>query len=596
MKSQEAKGRGLFLSIAGGVALLGLVASPAALGQSKTSDPEGVAPQETIRFVKGRILIQPRAGLSDKELDKLLKPHGGRRSQHLKDINVHVVELPRMAYEVVVAKSFKGHPHIKFAELDEVVELDATTNDPYVTAWHIPKVSAPAAWDWSTGTNVTVAVIDSGVDGTHPDLIARMVPGWNFYDGNTNTADVKGHGTAVAGVVAGTGNNGIGVAGISWNTRIMPLRVSDTTGYSSFSKVAEAITWAANKGARVATISISNVSTSSSVLSAAQYMRSKGGVVVVSGGNTGAYKDTLASPYVTAVSSTDSSDAISSFSSFGPSIDMAAPGSSIRTTNRGGDYGLWQGTSFAAPIVAGTYALMISANPTLAPSTLDNALFTSALDLGTTGYDQSFGHGRVHAAAAVTKAKTTVQSDTQAPGVSITSPSASSTVRGLVSVGVTATDNVGVTKVSLYAGSTLIATDTAAPFAFSWDTSSLTDGPQTLKATAYDAAGNVTSASISVTVGNDTTAPTVSISNPTTGAKVSGSVGITVGATDNKQVSKISLLIDGKEVAVSYGTSLSYTWSVPSNKKRNSTSTSNITARAYDAANNMGSNSVTVYK
>jgi len=147
MKSQEARGRGLFLSIAGGVVLLGLVASPVALGQSQPTDLKGVASKETIRFVKGRILIQPRAGLSDKELDKLLKPHGGRRSQHLKDINVHVVELPRMAYEVAVAKSFKGHPHIKFAELDEVVELDATTNDPYVTAWHIPTCKWRHNWE-----------------------------------------------------------------------------------------------------------------------------------------------------------------------------------------------------------------------------------------------------------------------------------------------------------------------------------------------------------------------------------------------------------------------------------------------------------------
>jgi len=184
-----------------------------------------------------------------------------------------------------------------------------------------------------------------------------------------------------------------------------------------------------------------------------------------------------------------------------------------------------------------------------------------------------------------------------------------------VPVSVSATDNVGVARVDLLVNGTLYASDTTAPYGFSWDTATLPDGSATLQAKAYDAAGNLgTSSSVSVTVANNTVPPTVTISNPAGGAVVSGSVAISVSATDTDKVSQISLTIDGKQVALSYGSTLSYTWSVSTTSSGTATSAKGrgkgkqqqssttipsgtshtITATALDPAGNKGTASVTV--
>src|SRR5581483_10295279 len=295
---------------------------------------------------------------------------------------------------------------------------------------------------------------------------------------------------------------------------------------------------------------------------------------------------------LTTVGATDSNDARASFSNYGNFVDVVAPGVSVRTTLRGGGYGYGTGTSFATPLTAGVYALMLSANPSLAPASLDSILFSSTDDIGSTGYDIYFGYGRINAAKAVSAAKGTNTADTTSPTSSIASPYSGSKVTGTVAVNVNASYNIGVTKVELYANGSLVAVDTTTPFAFSWNTNALSDGDVNLYSRAYDAAGNAgASVPVKVTVTNDTTAPTTVISSPSNGAKVSGTVMISVNATDNKKVSKISLLIDGAEVAVSYGSSLSYSWLT-----RPTGTPATITARAYDPSNNVGIATVTVYR
>jgi thermitase len=278
----------------------------------------------------------------------------------------------------------------------------------------------------------------------------------------------------------------------------------------------------------------------------------------------------------------------------------------------------FSGTSASAPVVAGVYALLLSAKPGLTPAALDDILFTTAVDLGAKGQDQEFGHGRVDAAAAVQKALGTSTADTQAPQVAIITPGNNQTVSGLVAVDALAQDNLGVTKVELYAKNTLVATDSGAPYAFTLDTSPYGDGPLALFTKAYDAAGNVgTSSTVTVTVGNDTVPPTVQILNPPNGSTVSGTFNISVSASDDKQVAKIVLKIDGKEVANAYGSTLSYSTTAPTaeatgskgkgggggggggkgNNKTTSSSTGsmNISAEAFDAAGNSKSTTVTVY-
>jgi hypothetical protein len=523
----------------------------------------------------------------------------------VRGLDVHVIELPANANEQAVAKALAHNPHIKFAEVDEIVTPSATTNDPILPQeWHIPKVGASTAWNTSTGAGIVVAVLDSGVQSNHPDLQANLVPGWNVYNNNNLTTDVNGHGTAVAGTIAAIGNNGIGAVGVAYRAKIMPIRMTDASCNTTFSLMATALTWAADHGADVANISYSNVYKSSTMISAANYLRNKGGETVVAANNNAINEGTANTTSMITVSATNQTDGLASFSSWGPMVDVAAPGVSIQTTLWNSGYGWGTGTSFATPITAATVALIMSANPALLPSQIENVLFKTATNLGATGYDYYFGWGRVNAAAAVAAAvsTTTTTTDTTPPTVAIASPTGG-TMSGIVPVSVSAADNTGVTKVELYVGGVLLAADTTAPFSFSWDTTKKANGTYGMYAKAYDAAGHVTtSATVYVTVSNatltttvttaDTTPPVAKISTPWNGTKVSGKVKVQASATDNVKVSSLSLYIDGVLKATGNASSLAYTW----NTSPVSSGAHKITATAKDSSGNVGSVTFTVYR
>jgi len=557
-------------------------------------------------FARGRIIVEPQAGLTADEFDKDVKIHGGGKTRKLGQSNIYVMDVPHGS-EKAIANKLGHNPHFKYAELDQRVEFAATSNDPYLgSEWHLNKIGATTAWDKTQGAGVTIAILDSGVDASHPDLAGRMVAGYNFYDGNTNTADVCGHGTKVAGSAAATLNNAAGVAGVAGQAKIMPLRIaynSSGTCYGWISDIASAVTYAADHGVRIANISYAAMPATASVVSAASYMKSKGGLVFVSAGNLN--KDEGYSPTTSmiAVSATDSADNRSSFSSYGAFVSLSAPGSGIYTTVQGGGYGAVSGTSFASPVAAAVGALVMSANPSLTAAQVENILFTTAVDLGTAGRDIYFGYGRVNAAAAVQKAggTTTIVTDTTRPTVVISSPGASSTVSGTATVTAAASDNVGVSRVDLKVNSTVIASDTAAPYSFAWDTKGAVNGLATLTAIAYDAAGNVTSSSpVSVNVANSTTTvqpvtdtikPTVKITNPVAGS-VHGNVNVTVSASDNMGSAGIttSLYIDGRLMLTGVGSSLSYNWGSNQSAKGNHT----LQAVSRDKAGNTSSASVIV--
>ncbi|WP_345794074.1 S8 family serine peptidase [Thauera sp. JM12B12] len=556
--------------------------------------PAQAVAAEEAQWVPGRLLVQPRAGLSEAEFDKIIKPHGGKQVGKIEGINVRVIQLPPQASEKAVEALLKNNKHLKFAERDMIVPQD-TTNDPYFgNAWHLPKIGAPTAWATGTGAGVTIAILDSGIDSKHPDLAGKVLPGWNFYDGNSDLTDVTGHGTQVAGTAAAASNNATGVASIAGGAMILPGRIASTTGSASFSTMAKGVTWAADQGARLANISYGGARSSSTVQSAGQYLKSKGGLLVVSGGNSGAEEIIAASDALIAVSGTTSTDAKASWSSFGSYIDVAAPGAGIWTTNRGGGYGSISGTSIASPATAGVLALMMEANPKLGPDDLTKLLFSTAVDLGTAGYDKYFGHGRVNAAAAVQAAATATVSDTSAPTVSVSGLAAGATVSGLVAVGVSATDNVGVSRVELLVNGSLLATDISSPYGFSWDSTKTPDGTATLTARAYDAAGNFTTKSLSVTVANtaDTLPPSVTIANPVDGTSLSGltSVSVKVDAIDNISVKTLSLYIDGKLVSTATGGVLSYSWNI----RKLAAGTHEIRAEALDSAGLKGTKMVSV--
>jgi len=589
-------GPGFTLTLALVAALSGYAglsdAAPANKLANASSTP--VTSNAIVGWAKGRLLVAPRAGLSDTELEKALGPQNARSMGRFKHANIHIIELPAGADEVAAMQALKKDRRFKYVELDMAMAPAASVNDPSLSkSWALPKLQASTAWDTASGSGVIIAILDSGLDSGHADLKANYVPGWNFYDNNSNTADVNGHGTAVAGAAAMVGNNSTGSAGVAYGARIMPIRISSPDGYAYASTMSQALYWAADNGARVANISFSGVPGNTTVQSAAQYMRSKGGYVVAAAGNSGGLENVAAHDSILAVSATDENDARATFSSYGPYVDVAAPGVNIYSALSGGGYGNYWGTSFSSPIVAATAALVMSANSKLTPTDIDKILKSSAVDLGAAGADQYFGAGRVDAAKAVAAAKAYVASDTQAPTISITSPTGGKVV-GLVPVDVNYSDNVGVTRAELYVNGNKVITDDVGPFAFAWDTASYADGPYTLVAKAYDAAGNVgTSPTVTVTIGNDTTAPVISTLNPANGMFVSPtSQSVSASATDNQQVTKISLTIDGKEVALAYGGSISYNW----NTRKVAKGAHSITVRAWDVAGNTTSKAVTVYK
>jgi subtilisin family serine protease len=557
-------------------------------------------------FAQGRIIVEPRAGLTVAEFDKLLKANGAGKARKLGQSNIHVIDVAHGS-EKAIANKLKHNPHFKFAELDQRVEVSATTNDPMLgSEWHLNKIGAATAWDSVQGAGVIIAILDSGMDSAHPDLAGNAVAGYNTYDNNTSTADVCGHGTKAAGSAAATANNAAGVAGVAGQARIMPVRIAyNNSGscYAYFSTMASGVTWAADHGARVVNISYANVPTSSAVQSAANYLKGKGGLLFVSAGNYNRDEGFAPTDTMIPVSATDSADNRASFSSYGSFVALSAPGAGIYTTVQGGGYGAVNGTSFASPVAAAVAALVMSANPSLSADQVKNILFTTAVDLGTAGRDIYFGYGRVNAAAAVAKAggTTTTTADTSAPTVSIAAPLGNSTVSGTVTVNANAADNVGVARVSLKVNSTVVATDYSSPFSFAWDSKGVSNGMATLTAIAYDAAGNVaTSTPVSVNVSNstttttptsDTVAPVVAITNPTNGGTVHGNVNVTVNASDNSGAAGISmsLYVDGALVASGSGSSMSYSWK-PSNGSHA------LKAVARDRTGNTSSSTVSVRK
>ena len=511
----------------------------------------------------GQILVKPKAGLSTEEFENILKKNNGKSAEVIGSLKVHVINVPAQAEEAVV-RALSKNPNIEFAELDKNIEMSATTpNDPkFSSAWHLPKIKATTAWDFAKADGVTIAILDTGVDGTHPDLANQMVPGWNAVDGTTTTSDIHGHGTAVAGTAAASSNNSTGVTAIAWNAKIMPVRITNRTdGYASVSDIARGLDWAANNGADVANISY-EVTTSPSVSTAAQQMRNNGGLVVVAAGNGGIDPGYTDNPYIISVSSTTTTDAKALTSNYGAFIDVAAPGDSILTTSRGGSYAKWSGTSFASPATAGVIALIKSANPTLTPNDIERVLKNSADNIGG-NWHPFYGNGRINAANAVQLAMTTVATSATAPIASVVSPIAASTVKGVAQVEVSASDNQGVTEVSLYANGQYIGSDSAAPYKFSWDTGSLADGSVILTAYAYDTNGNEgVSSGLPVFVKNviDTTAPTVTIKNPINGSTVTGTVSVSLSSTDNTGVALTSLYIDDVLKNTVIGGTLTYNW------------------------------------
>jgi len=554
--------------------------------------------------ISGRLLAQSRLGASPNGVAVALSQSGARLERTIGRINVHVLQVPEPALDRVAATLMKTGL-FTFVERDGVVRSTGTANDTYFSSqWHLSAIQATNAWDMTTGnSNVVVAVVDTGADWAHSDLAGNLVPGWSFLTGTSSTQDSggnSGHGTATSGTIAAVSNNYVGVAGVSWNNKVMPLQVLDSNGGGSVSNLANAITYAADHGARIVNASVGTQSASSALQSAVDYAWNKGTVVFAAAGNyaTSTPVYPAACNNAVAVSATDPNGVFHASSSYGSWIDVSAPGSGILTTSMGGGYGSWSGTSFASPIAAAVGALVLSVKPGLSASQLVSLLEKNADDFGAAGLDDYFGYGQVNAYKSVLAAGSAV-ADTTAPLVSISSPGNGATVSGSVSIQGTASDNTGLTNIQFYVDGQVIATAASSPFSFAWNTGNYANGSHTLQVTASDATGNIGSSSISLNVNNvvtkDTTPPVVSILSPISGsslARVTGNLQISASVTDNVAVSQVSFYIDNVLKCTDSSAPYTCTW----NTKKAASGAHAITVTGWDTSGNFTSASTTVYK
>ena len=295
---------------------------------------------------------------------------------------------------------------------DLTVQALRTPHDPLLTRqWALTRVHAQKAWNVDIGiaNPINVAVLDTGVDRSHPDLVGRVENGIDTVDGDSDASDEQFHGTAVASVIAADTDNRIGMAGLSWGAQVVPVRVLNSDGQGSECTIAAGLIWAADH-ARILNLSLGASAPCTDVMRhAVDYARNKGGLVVAAAGNSAAKgnpaQEPADCPGVLGIGATDQRDRIASFSEHGPQVALSAPGVRVLAAYRAPKgvetWAAFDGTSMAAPMVSGVAALVLSHHPTWTAQQVSQRLESSAVDLGKRGRDGYFGAGRVDAARAL---------------------------------------------------------------------------------------------------------------------------------------------------------------------------------------------------
>jgi thermitase len=353
-----------------------------------------------------RVLVQGAASVP--------MPADARLDGELPALGVRMLALPTAARAAQAAAALRATAGVRWAEVDRPVHALRTPNDPMlVQQWALSTVHAQAAWDVETGrrNHVLTAVLDTGVDASHPELVGHVRAGGDFIDGDANPMDEFGHGTAVSGVIAASTNNKVGIAGISWGTTVLAERVLGKEGSGSMCTVAAGIVDAVDAKAKVLNLSLGGAGDGCPLIisKALSYAHDHGALAVVSAGNDGQKGNPVDYPAgcsgAFAVSASDTRDQKAGFSEYGPQIDISAPGVGILTTSWDkGDkhgYAFESGTSLSAPIVSGAAALLLSRHPDWSPDQVRARLVATATDMGKRGRDDYFGAGIVNIARAV---------------------------------------------------------------------------------------------------------------------------------------------------------------------------------------------------
>ena len=398
--------------------------------------------------------IKKRRQLSSRQLTGELQRRFAARASRFRgsfqppDIaRTYVLEIDRASDVPATLAALRGDPDVEYAEEDKWVSINVAPNDPYLKSagtwgqsyddlWGVKKIGAPAVWTNTPGAGIVVAVVDTGIDYNHPDIRANVwinqkevpgnridddgdgyvddVQGWNF-DAETNSVlDDNGHGTHVAGTIAASGNNGIGVIGVAWQAKVMAVKGLDSNGDGRDSALARAIIYAAGHGADVINDSWGGVGDSKTIADAVSYAHQLGAVIVAAAGNDSAD----ARDYhpgglwnVITVAATDSDDRMAEFSNWGSRVDVAAPGVDILSLRASGtslgsplnaNYTRANGTSMAAPHVSGAAALILAQHPEYSNEDVRQAMRVSSDELALDPYDPVHQYGRMNAAAAFT--------------------------------------------------------------------------------------------------------------------------------------------------------------------------------------------------
>lgn len=364
------------------------------------SDPQKV------EFDPHSVVVKFRGKSTAAARSQALNKHGGRSANGVSGAYATVTS---EATAPTLLARLKAEPAVELVSLDYKRKASAIPNDELYHRGYQGQLAAvrlQQAWDLSKSAgNQTIAVLDTGIDPGHPDLVGRIVgsynaihPGWAATDGHP-----RGHGTFVAGVAAATANNGEGIAGAAWSARLLPVKVlaDDGTGYDT--PLLRGINWAVSNGARVINMSLGGPSNNVVIQDAIKQATAKGVLFVAAAGNEEDDRTSYPAAYpdVLAVSATDSTGNLTYFSSHAAWVDIAAPGWSItssiprRLVGPGYlPYGVgMSGTSFSAPLVAGVAAMVRNKFPTYTPAQVIARLKATARDAGPRGIDPYYGAG-----------------------------------------------------------------------------------------------------------------------------------------------------------------------------------------------------------
>lgn len=295
------------------------------------SDAENKKIAKEDKYVKNEIIIKFKEGIQPDKKLKVLQKH------NLKEIKKKVIRKQFTKVEMAIElderdliKKLKENPEVEYAELNYITKVcSVLPNDEYFNKqWGIQKIEANNVWSANIGnTNIIIALLDSGVDYNHQDLACNVIQGYDFVNQQKDVMDDLGHGTLCAGIINARGYNGIGIVGVSWNCKLMPIKVVNSEGVGSYLDLAEGIIFAVDNGARVITIPLGGYEDSNLLKEAINYALERNCVLVASAGNEGAGNNMYPASYdgVIGVGATDENDYKTDFSNYGAYFGAKVP-------------------------------------------------------------------------------------------------------------------------------------------------------------------------------------------------------------------------------------------------------------------------------